>query len=182
MRALGYPRRESSQADGEYFREQKTLALRRLRSQRVTGRYDGLYLVGNQPLVLCEVKRYDELDGAQLERAVHQLQDYARSEDFASPPPFLALYCGKLERTRFFRLNRLADGTLLGEADYEDLGAEIWQWERVKAIQLVTSAAPPPILSPFGRWLLDRSQAQVRMRALYERKVAKTGKTRAEQV
>ena len=39
MRALGYPVRESSQADGEYFREQRTLALRRLKTQRSTGRY-----------------------------------------------------------------------------------------------------------------------------------------------
>ncbi|HEX5583658.1 N-6 DNA methylase [Gaiella sp.] len=221
MRALGYPPRESSQADGEYFREQKTLALRRLKSQRATGRFDGLYLVGNQPVLLCEIKRYDELDGARLDRAVGQLQDYARSEDFATPPPFLALYCGKLERTRFFRLNRIADGTLRGEADYEDLGSEIWEWQRVKAyqlrgafaeevvtaerlreillyhldriedsiraqvhqaIQIVTSDSPPPIVSAFGKWLLDRPQAQSRMRALYERKVAETGKTRADQV
>ncbi len=105
MRALGYPPRESSQADGEYFREQRTLALRRLRTQRETGRYDGLYLVANQPVVLCELKRYGQLDTQdQLDRAARQLQEYARSEDFASPPPFLILYSGRLERTRFYRL------------------------------------------------------------------------------
>lgn len=75
MRALGFPPRESSQADGEYFREQRTLALRRLKSGRDTGRYDGLYLVGNSPVVLCEIKRFGELDGqAQLERAVTHLE------------------------------------------------------------------------------------------------------------
>ncbi len=222
MRALGYPARESSQADGEYFREQRTLALRRLKTQRATGRYDGLYLIGNQPVLLCELKRYDQLDSSeQLDRAARQLQDYARSEDFAAPPPFLALYCGRLERTRFFRLNRLSDGTLLGEVGYEELGSEIWDWERVKsfqlrgafaeevvtaerlreillhhldriedsvraqvnqAIQIVTSDTPPPLLGNFGRWLLARPQARARMLALYERKVAETGKTRAEQV
>lgn len=220
--ALGYPARGSSQADGEYFREQKTLALRRLKTQRATGRYDGLYLIGNQPVLLCELKRYDQLDTTeQLDRAARQLQDYARSEDFASPPPFLALYCGKLERTRFFRLNRVADGTLLGEAEYEELGSEIWEWDRVRslqlrgafaeevvtaerlrqillyhldriedsvraqvnqAIQIVTSDPAPTLVSRFGRWLLDRPQARARMLALYERKLAETGKTRAEQV
>jgi hypothetical protein len=118
-------------------------------------------------------------------------------------------------------LNRLADGTLLGESDYEDLGSEIWEWQRIKdfqlrgafaeevvsaerlreillyhldriedsvraqvnqAIQIVTIDIPPPIVSAFGQWLLDRPQAQNRMRALYERKLAETGKTRAEQV
>jgi len=221
MRALGYPARESSQAEGEYFREQRTLALRRLKTRRETGRYDGLYLIGNQPVLLCELKRYDQLDGVLLDRAARQLQDYARSEDFAVPPPFLALYCGKLERTRFFRLNRVTDGTLLGEAEYEELGSDLWDWERVKAfqlrgafaeevvdaarlreillyhldriedsiraqvnqaIQIVTSDTPPAILGTFGRWLLARPQAQERMRALYERKQAEIGKTRAEQV
>ena len=222
MRLLGYPARESSQAQGEYFREQRTLALRRLKTGRETGRYDGLYLIGNQPVVLCEVKRYDQLDSAeQLTRAARQLQDYARSEDFALPPPFLALYCGKLARTRFYRLNRVADGTSIGEAAYEELGSEIWDWQRVKAfqlrgafaeevvtaerlreiflyhldriedsvraqvnqaIQIVTSETALPIVSRFGRWLLDRPQARDRMRALYDRKLAETGKSRAEQV
>ena len=59
MQALGYPPRTSSQADGEYFLEQRTLAVRRLKSQRATGRYDGLYLIGNTPVVLCEIKRHD---------------------------------------------------------------------------------------------------------------------------
>lgn len=136
MRVLGFPARESRQADGDYFREQRTLALRRLKSRRETGRYDGLYLVGNQPVMLVEVKRYDHLDGHLLDRAVRQLQAYARSEDFASPPPFLALYSGKLERTRFFRLNRIAEGTLSDGLEYEDLGSEIWDWQRIKAFQL----------------------------------------------
>ena len=134
--ALGYPARTSSQADGDYFREQQTLALRRLRSGRSTGRYDGLHLVGNSPIVLCEIKRYEALDAkADLDRAVSQLQDYARSEDFDVPPPFLVLYCGKLERTRFFRRQAMADGTLLGEVEYEELGAEIWDWSRIKDFQ-----------------------------------------------
>lgn len=221
MRALGYPARGSSQADGDYFREQRTLALRRLRSRRETGRYDGLYLVGNQPVVLCEIKRYDQLDGALLERAAKQLREYALSEDFASPPPFLVLYSGKLERTRFYRLNRIIDGTLPRESHYEELGSEIWDWNRVKefqlrgafaeevvdaqrlreillyhldriedsirakvnqAIQIVTTDTLPAILGPFALWLLDRPQAMARMRALYERKVAETGKTKVELV
>jgi hypothetical protein len=222
MRALGFPARESSQADGEYFREQRTLALRRLKSARETGRYDGLYLVGNQPVVLCELKRYKELDtGAQLDEATRQLQSYAQSEDFAAPPPFLVLYSGKLDRTRFFRLRTVSDGTLIGQVEYEDLGTEIWDWDRIKsfqlrgafaeeevtrdrlreillyhldriedsiraqvnqAIQIVSSEQPPALVSDFGRWLLDRPQAEARMRALYERKLAETGKTKAEQV
>ena len=40
MTALGFPARTSSQADGEYFQEQRTLALRRLKTGHDTGRYD----------------------------------------------------------------------------------------------------------------------------------------------
>ena len=50
MQALGYPPRTSSQADGEHFLEQRTLAVRRLKPQRATGRYDGLYLIWNAPV------------------------------------------------------------------------------------------------------------------------------------
>ena len=85
MGALGYPPRTSSQADGEYFREQRTLAVRRLKSGRVTGRYDGLYLIGNSPVVLCEVKRYEALDSPpEFEKAKRQLIGYAHSEDLRS--------------------------------------------------------------------------------------------------
>lgn len=194
----------------------------RLKSARDTGRYDGLYLIGNSPVVLCEIKRYGELaTQGQLDRAVAQLQDYARSEDFAAPPPFLVLYSGKLDRTQFFRLRTVTDGTLLGEAEYEHLGTEVWEWDRVKqfqlrgsfaeevvtrdrlreillyhldriedsirvqvsqAIQVVTADEPPALLGDFGRWLLERPQATERMRLLYQRKVAETGKTRAEDV
>ena len=56
MVTLGYPARSSTQADGEYFVEQRTLAVRRLKSAHSTGRYDGLYLIGNSPVVLCEIK------------------------------------------------------------------------------------------------------------------------------
>jgi type I restriction-modification system DNA methylase subunit len=136
MRALGFPSRTSNPADGEYFVEQRSLALRRLKSQRETGRYDGLYLTGNSPVVLCELKRYDALDSpADWERAKQQLQDYARSEDFREPPPFLVLYCGKSERNRFFRRKTVADHTLLGEVEYEELD-EIWKWDRIKDFQL----------------------------------------------
>ena len=38
MVALGYPSRASTQADGAYFVEQRTLALHRLKSRRATGR------------------------------------------------------------------------------------------------------------------------------------------------
>src|SRR4051794_31437211 len=90
MQALGYPPRTSSQADGEYFVEQRSLALRRLKSGRTTGFYDGLYLLGNSPVVLCELKRYDALvSPADWERAKQQLIGYATSEDFVVPPPFL---------------------------------------------------------------------------------------------
>ncbi len=136
MTALRYPPRPSRQADGEYFVEQRTLAVRRLKSGRATGRYDGLYLIGNSPVVLCELKRYAALDApAEWERAKGQLADYARSEDFAVPPPFLILYCGKPERNRFFRRKTVADPSLLGEAEYEELD-EIWGWDRVREFQL----------------------------------------------
>ncbi len=136
MAMLGYPPRTSTQADGEHFVEQRTLAFRRLRSRRSTGRYDGLYLTGNAPLVLCEIKRYEALDGAAAwTQAKRQLKEYALSEDFELPPPFLVLYCGKPERNRFFRLKTMADGTLLDGDAYEEL-EEIWAWERIKEFQL----------------------------------------------
>lgn len=50
MSVLGYPKRTSNQADGEYFLEQRTLAMRRLRSGTGRGHYDGLYMVGNSPV------------------------------------------------------------------------------------------------------------------------------------
>jgi hypothetical protein len=221
LRALGYPPRESSQAAGEYFREQQTLALRRLRSRRATGRYDGLYLIGNAPVVLCEIKRYEALDApAEFERAKGQLIDYARSEDFAEPPPFLILYCGKPERNRLFLRKTVADPLLLGEVEYEELD-EIWSWERVKgfqlrgefaeevvdrdrlleillhhldgieddlrgdvlhAVEIASREEPPPLLTDFGRWLLERPEALRRVRELYERKVAEVGSASERQV
>ena len=220
-RAFGYPSRLTTEADGEHFREQRTLAVRRLKTGAATGRFDGLYLVGNSPVVLCEIKRYDAIDSpADFERAKRQLIDYARSEDFAEPPPFLVLYSGKPDRTRFFVRKTVADPSLLGELEYEEL-PEIWEWRRVKefqlrgsfaqelvtrdrlreillyhldriedsiraqvvqAIQLVSSDDPPPVLGPFGKWLSERPQARERMRQLYARKVAETGKTKVDQV
>jgi hypothetical protein len=136
MVALGYPPRGSKQADGEHFVEQRTLAVRRLRSQRSTGRYDGLYLIGNSPLVLCEVKRYDALDSERaFAEAKAQLVAYARSEDFKVAPPFLVLYCGKASRNRFFRLKTVSEASLLDEEPYEEL-LEPWSWERIKAFHL----------------------------------------------
>src|SRR5437773_3740825 len=130
MAVLGFPPRTSTQADSEYFLEQRTLAMRRLKSGRETGRYDGLYLIGNSPVVLCEVKRYEALDSRHaFELARKQLVDYARSDDFSIPPPFLLLYSGKPERTRFLRLKTVADPSLLGEAEYEEL-PELWTWEQ----------------------------------------------------
>src|SRR6266496_916161 len=86
--------------------------------------------------MLCEIKRFDAVDSTQsLEAATRQLQRYAQSDDFGAPPPFLLLYCGKLDRTRFFRLKTVADPSLLGELEYEELG-EIWTWQRVKDFQL----------------------------------------------
>jgi hypothetical protein len=136
MISLGYPPRTSSQAEGDYFIEQRRLAVRRLKSAHATGRYDGLYLIGNSPVVLCEIKRYEALDAPKdFERAKRQLTEYARSEDFSAPPPYLVLYCGKPERNRFFRLKTLADPSLLGELEYEEF-EEIWAWERIKDFQL----------------------------------------------
>jgi hypothetical protein len=214
MSALGYPPRTSSQADGEYFAEQRSLAVRRLRSGHSLGFYDGLYLLGNSPVVLCEIKRYQAVDSAgDWERAKQQLKGYATSADFAAPPPFLVLYCGKPERNRLFRRKTLADPSLLGEAEYEELD-EIWSWERIKEFQLrgefaleevtpgrlleillhhldcieddmrpqivhgvqVVSDSPPAILTPFGKWLRDHESARERLKHLYERKVAETGR------
>ncbi len=136
MTTLGYPKRSSNQAEGEYFVEQRTLAIHRLKSAHATGRYDGLYLIGNSPVVLCEIKRFEALDTTtDFEKAKRQLIDYAKSDDFAQPPPFLILYCGKPERNRFFRRKTVADPSLLGELEYEEL-EEIWAWERVKEFQL----------------------------------------------
>jgi hypothetical protein len=131
MRTLGFPPRTSSQADGEYFVEQRSLALRRLRNRHATGRYDGLYLIGNAPVVLCEIKRYDALDSpAAASRAVSQLQRYALSDDFEQSPPFLILYCGDTARTRFFRLRAPTDPMRAREA-YEELQG-LWEWSRIK--------------------------------------------------
>jgi len=219
--AFGYPSRLTTEADGEHFREQRTLAVRRLKTGAATGRFDGLYLIGNSPVVLCEIKRYDAIDApGEFEKAKRQLVDYARSDDFAEPPPFLVLYSGKPGRTRFFVRKTVADPSLLGELEYDEL-EEVWSWKRVReyqlrgafaqevvtrdrlreillyhldriedslraqvvqAIQLVASDEPPAVLGPFGKWLLERPQARDRMRQLYARKVAETGKTRADQV
>jgi type I restriction-modification system DNA methylase subunit len=138
MAALGYPSRSNTQADGEYFLEQGQLALRRLKSGRVRGAYDGLYLIGNSPLVLCELKRYDALNNARAAtQAEKQLLGYAKSEDFANgkPPPFLFLYCGKPSQNRFYRLKTVAEGSLLDEIEYEVL-PEPWDWQRIKGFYL----------------------------------------------
>ena len=113
-------KRAYSEADGEHFREQRTLAVRRLKTGAATGRFDGLYLIGNSPVVLCEIKRYDAIDApGEFEKAKQQLVAYARSDDFAEPPPFLVLYCGKPERTRFFVRKTVADPSLLGNLEYD---------------------------------------------------------------
>jgi hypothetical protein len=97
---------------------------------------DVLYLVGNAPVALCELKRFDGLDAqVAFDNAKKQLQDYARSEDFEVPPSFLVLYCGKPSRNRFFRLKTVADESLFDEAEYEELD-EIWAWERIKEFHL----------------------------------------------
>ena len=134
MTSLGFPPRTASQADGEYFLEQGHLALRRLKSKRERGRFDGLYLIGNAPVALCELKRHDLLDSErEYEKAKQQLVDYARSEDFECPPPFLLLYSGKASQTAFFRLKAVVDTP--AAAEYELLD-EIWEWSRVKDAHL----------------------------------------------
>ncbi len=139
MRALGYPPRSNTQADGEHFLEQGRLALRRLRTRQDRARqgfYDGLYLLGNAPLVLCELKRFDALESRpQIEAALRQLTAYATSEDFAVPPPFLVLYNGRPDRLRFLRLRQMPEGTLLDATAYEEL-PEVWTWEQVTRFSL----------------------------------------------
>lgn len=137
MVALGYPKRTNSQADGEWFQEQRALAVRRLKSNRARGHHDGLYLIGNAPVVLCELKRYDALETPRaVEEAKRQLIEYALSEDFKAPPPFLILYCGRPDRTTFWMRRAMADATLIDELAYEELGPEIWSWERVQEFHL----------------------------------------------
>lgn len=149
MRSLGYPKRTSSQSEGEYFLEQRTLAMRRLKSKKQRGHYDGLYLVGNSPVVLCEIKRYEMLaTPAKLTVATKQLQAYARSEDFEGPPPFLLLYSGDPEHTRFYRLQPMPEGT--ATPAYELL-PEIWSWERVRDAH---------VRGAFAEEVVDRSRLQ----------------------
>lgn len=137
MAALGFPPRTNTQADGEWFQEQRALAMRRLKSKRSRGHHDGLYLIGNSPVVLCELKRYGALDTpADLEKAKQQLIDYALSEDFEPAPPFLVLYCGKPERTMFWMRKSLAAGALVDDRPYEELGPEIWDWKRITDFHL----------------------------------------------
>jgi hypothetical protein len=137
MVALGFPPRTNTQADGEWFQEQRTLALRRLKSKRDRGHHDGLYLIGNSPVALCELKRYDALDSPKaVEEAKKQLIGYALSEDFEVAPPFLVLYCGRPERTTFWMRRGMAEGTLIDEQPYEELGPEIWSWDRITEFHL----------------------------------------------
>jgi hypothetical protein len=136
MAALGYPALTATQADGEYQLEQRSLALRRLKTRNERGAYDVLYLIGNAPILLCELKRYDALDSqAAFDAAKKQLVGYALSEDFEVPPPFLVLYCGKPERNRWFRLKTTGDGTLLESEAYEE-SPDLWRWDRVKEFHL----------------------------------------------
>ena len=141
--AFGYPSRLTTEADGEHFREQRTLAVRRLKTGAATGHFDGLYLIGNAPVVLCEIKRYDAIDSP---------ADFDRD---------------RLREILLYHLDRIEDS----------IRAQV-----VQAIQLVSSDEPPPVLGPFGKWLSARPQARERMRQLYARKVAETGKTRSDQV
>jgi len=70
---------------------------------------------------------------SEYEKAKQQLIDYARSEDFECPPPFLLLYSGKASRTAFYRLKTVADTP--AAAEYELLD-EIWEWSRIKDAHL----------------------------------------------
>lgn len=166
MQALGYPARTNTQADGEHFAEQGALALRRLKSGQTRGRFDGLYLIGNSPVLLCEIKRYDALDSpAALQTAIAQLEGYALSNDFSTPPPFLLLYCGKPSRTRFYRRRIMADGSLLDGVEYEEL-SELWDWPRIKNAHLRGSFAEEEVdrgrLLELLRHHLDRIEDDIR--------------------
>lgn len=141
MQALGFPRRTNSQADGEYFQEQRTLAARRLKSGSQRGFFDGLYLIGNSPIVLCELKAYEAIDTeSEFNRAVAQLHGYAQSGDFEVPPPFLLLYCGKPEHTRFYARRQMVDVSASNELAYDEV-PDIWEWERIRAAHLRGSFA-----------------------------------------
>ncbi|MEX0674097.1 MAG: N-6 DNA methylase [Gaiellaceae bacterium] len=166
MAALGYPPHSATQADGEHFLEQGRLAVNRLKSGAGSGFFDGLYLIGNAPVVLCELKRYDALDSqADFERAKTQLVDYARSDDFDEPPPFLVLYSGKPERTRFFVRKTVSEPGLLAERAYEELD-EIWEWSRVKEFQLrgafALEVVDPDRLRKILLYHLDRIEDDLR--------------------
>jgi hypothetical protein len=166
MRTLGYPPRTNTQADGEHFAEQGALALRRLKTGQTRGRFDGLYLIGNSPVLLCEIKRYDALDSSgALQIAVTQLKGYALSQDFSTPPPFLLLYCGKPSRTRFYRRRLMADGSLLDGVEYEEL-PELWDWARIKDAHVRGSFAEEVVdrrrLLELLRHHLDRIEDDIR--------------------
>ena len=171
----GYPPRGAPQAAGEYFSEQRTLALRRLKSQQAhTGRYDGLYLIGNSPVVLCELKRYGAIDGEQdWQKAKRQLQDYALSDDFDEKPPYLILYCGKPDRDRFFV--RRTDATGAVAYDEQD---EVWDWRRVRDSQAKGAFAPEIVdakrLREILLYHLDRIEDSLRTQVAQAVQVAKT--------
>jgi hypothetical protein len=175
MVARGYPPRGAPQAAGEYFSEQQTLALRRLKSQHAhAGRFDGLYLIGNSPVVLCELKRYDGIDGEQnWQKAKRQLQDYALSDDFDEKPPYLILYCGKPERDRFFVRRTDASGAVA-----YDEQEEIWTWSRVRDSQAKGAFAPEIVdatrLREILLFHLDRIEDSLRTQVAQAVQVAKT--------
>ncbi len=137
---LGFPPRHNPQSAGEYAVEQKRLAVHRLQSREARrGHLDILYLIGNTPVVLVEVKRYDVLDTpSEFERATRQLKEYAMSTDFDEPPPFLMLYSGKDETTVAFRRTVVDDHA---EGDPYEALDELWGWDRIKSYELRGSFA-----------------------------------------
>lgn len=138
---LGFPPRSNRQSAGEYSVEQQRLAVFRLKSHEARrGHFDILYLIGNSPVVLVEVKRYDVLDkDKDFERAKQQLMEYALSADFEVPPPFLILYSGKDATTIAFRRTAV-DATDSTTGLYEELD-RLWTWDQIKNHELRGSFA-----------------------------------------
>jgi len=106
MREYGYPSPSATVAEVDHYKQQRHL---RVESQkREKRRYDGCYCVSNAPIVLVELKRYSEIrNGKDLEDALEQAVEEAKSPDFKKAPPFILISNGTPEWTRMHRQKRL---------------------------------------------------------------------------
>lgn len=85
-----------------------------------TGRYDGLYLSGGYPYAVLEAKRYSRELTVEDER---QGIDYATSEFFDKPVPFVVVSNGR--EHRFFKISGMID-PVTGRAGYSRIPATSW--------------------------------------------------------